>query len=331
MIGSETANASASNRSPSPVLTPKSGNWKRQMKNRGKLFLRQVFEFGQHFGFDILPRHFYSEIPDIRQLRQSEQWRAPFDMKGIRGHLDDQIAFVRDCTSAYSASLDGDRILARALEINRSDEGYGEMEAEFLYCFIRRHRPKIIIQIGCGVSTAVCLLASRDEKYQPRIICIEPYPTRFLEESHQSRQIELIRQKAQDVDLEFFEQIGPGDLFFVDSSHTLGPGGEVGRIILSVLPRLAKGAYVHFHDIWFPYDYCPHVLTSDLFFLHETPLLYGFLCMNERYSIAASLSQLFHERKAELQACLPRMIPAEFSQGLMTKPGHHPSSIYLRA
>jgi len=301
------------------------------MKNRGKLVLRKVFEFGQHLGFDILPRHFYSEIPDIRVLRQNEQWRVPFDMKGIRGSLEEQSAFVSDCTSAYSAALAGERILERALDINRSDEGYGEIEADFLYCFVRRHRPKIIIQIGCGVSTAVCLLASRDEKYQPRIICIDPYPTRFLEESHQSRQIELVQQKAQDVDLEFFEQIGPGDLFFVDSSHTLGPGGEVSRIVLSILPRISQKAYVHFHDIWFPYDYCPHVLSSDVFFLHETALLYAFLCMNERYSIAASLSHLFHERKAELRKCFPRMAPAEFSQGLMTKPGHHPSSIYLRA
>jgi len=331
MIGSATANSSASNRVAAAAPRAKGGNFRRQLKNRGKLFLRKVFELGQHFGVDLLPRHFYSEIPDIRQLRHSEGWREPFDMKGIRGSLDEQSAFVRDCTSAYSAALAGDRILERALEINRSDEGYGEIEADFLYCFVRRHRPKIILQIGCGVSTAVCLLASRDEKYQPRIICIEPYPTQFLEEGHQSRQIELVRQKAQDVDLEFFEQIGPGDLFFVDSSHTLGPGGEVGRIILSILPRISKGAYVHFHDIWFPYDYCPYVLSSDLFFLHETALLYGFLCMNERYSIAASLSQLFHERKAELQDCFPRMIPAEFSHGLMTKPGHHPSSIYLRA
>jgi len=331
MIGSETADISASDRVIAVGQGRKGGSLRRQLKNRGKLALRKVFELGQHFGFDILPRHFDSEIPDIRQLRGSEKWREPFDMNGIRGSLEEQSAFVRNCTSAYSADLAADHILERAREINRSDEGYGEVEAEFLYCFVRRHRPKIIIQIGCGVSTAVCLLASRDEKYQPRIICVEPYPTKFLEEGHRSRQIELVRQKAQDLDLEFFEQIGPGDLFFVDSSHTLGPGGEVGRIILSVLPRISKGAYVHFHDIWFPYDYCPHILSSDVFFLHETALLYGFLCMNERYAIAASLSQLFHDRKADLQKCFPRMIPAEFSQGLMTRPGHHPSSIYLRA
>ena len=34
-----------------------------------KRVLRKVFEAGQHLGFDILPRHFYSEIPDIRVLR----------------------------------------------------------------------------------------------------------------------------------------------------------------------------------------------------------------------------------------------------------------------
>ena len=59
---------------------------------------------------------------------------------------------------------------------NGSPRGDDEVEAEFLYCFIRAQRPKRIVQIGCGVSTAVCLLAARDEGYSPRIICIEPYP-----------------------------------------------------------------------------------------------------------------------------------------------------------
>jgi predicted O-methyltransferase YrrM len=306
------------------------GTAARKMKSRGKLLLRQIFEWGQRLGFDVLPRHFYSEIPDIRHLRQDRNWRRPFDMTGVRGTLEEQIEFVAECTQSYAARLADFPVLSHALKMNGSDEGYGEIEAEFLYCFVRRQRPKLIIQIGCGVSTAVCLLAARDEGYKPRIVCVEPYPTQFLQDAHQSGEIELVREKAQDVDVEFFRQLGAGDLFFVDSSHTLGPGGEVSRIVLGILPRLSAGTYVHFHDIWFPYDYCPHVLSADLFFLHETPLLYAFLCMNERYRIAASLSQLFHQRREELQGCFPRMVPARFQDGLMVEPGHHPSSIYLQ-
>jgi hypothetical protein len=331
MSGTGTAKAGSAQSDAQASAALPNGHVKRRLKNQGKLLLRRIFEIGQRFGLDVLPRHFYSEIPDIRQLKLDTNWRAPYDMQGIRSAPGQQMEFVRDCTVRYQSQLAERCVHQSALEMNGSDEGYGEIEADFLYCFVRRHRPATIIQIGCGVSTAVCLLASRDEGYKPHIICIEPYPTQFIQNMNRTGEIELVREKAQDLDVDFFRRLNSGDFFFVDSSHTLGPGGEVSRIILSILPRIQTGAYIHFHDIWFPYDYCPHVLSSDLFFLHETPLLYAFLCMNDRYEIAASLCQLFHTQQDELRRCLPRLQPARLDDGLMIESGHHPSSIYLRA
>jgi hypothetical protein len=303
---------------------------KRGLKNQGKRFIRGVFELGQAVGVDILPRHFYSEIPDIRRLRKETQWRKPLSLEGVRGDVASQIAFVQECTEKFKDKIHDLAIHRRAVEMNGSDGGYGEIEADFLYCFVRSLRPATIVQVGCGVSTAVCLLASKDEGYNPKIICIEPYPTLFLRNAHESGNVTLIQKKLQDLTLECSRWVGKGDLFFVDSSHTLGPAGEVSQIILEILPRLVHDAYVHFHDITFPYDYDPHVLSSALFFWHETALLYAFLCMNERYSIATSLSVLHHLHRSELEKCFPHMRPAEFVDGIMSKEGHYPSAIYLR-
>ena len=303
---------------------------KRELKNQVKRFARGLFELGQAVGIDILPRHFYSEIPNIRELRKETQWRKPLSLEGIRGDVASQIAFVQKCTDKFKDKICDFSIHRRAVDMNGSDGGYGEIEADFLYCFVRYLRPATILQVGCGVSTAVCLLASRDEGYNPQIICIEPYPTFFLRNAHASGNVTLIEKKLQDLTLECPKWIDKGDLFFVDSSHTLGPAGEVSQIILEILPRLVPGAYVHFHDITFPYDYDSHVLSSALFFQHETALLYAFLCMNERYSIAASLSLLHHLRRSELEKCFPHMRPAEFVDGIMSKEGHYASAIYLR-
>ena len=49
----------------------------RQLKDMYKWGLRKAFVLGQHLGFDILPRHFYSEIPDVRALRKDQSWKAP--------------------------------------------------------------------------------------------------------------------------------------------------------------------------------------------------------------------------------------------------------------
>ena len=53
-------------------------------------------------------------------------------------------------------------------------------------------------------------------------------------------------------------------MLFVDATHTVKPGSEVNRIILDVLPRLDAGVFVHFHDIYFPYDYQRGLLSSEL-------------------------------------------------------------------
>ncbi len=142
--------------------------------------------------------------------------------------------------------------------------------------------------------------------------------------------IELIPAKAQHADLGIFSRLDRGDLLFIDSTHAVRPGSEVNRLILEVLPRLNPGCFVHFHDIYFPYDYQSTVLTT-LFFGGESTLLHAFLIGNARYSIAACLSMLHHACRQEMQAVFPNYQPAPMHYGLHLESGggHFPSSIYL--
>jgi Methyltransferase domain len=301
------------------------------LKQQMKRLIRTTFEVGQRFKVDILPRHFYSEIPSIPLLRTTTAWRKPLIMTHLAGSdLATQQAFVAACTQGLQSDLTATSIHTRACQMNNLPEGFGPTEADFLYCFVRSQQPPRIIQIGCGVSTAICLIAAADAGYTPEIICIEPYPTQFLIDQAQAGTIRLVKEKFEDSSLPLAELLEGGGLFFVDSSHTLGPAGEVTRLICETLPTLPAGTWVHFHDIRFPYDYPPDILTSELFFCHETALLHAFLLMNNRYTIAASLSMLHHADPASLAACLPNYRPAKFDQGLRLTDGHHPSSIFMR-
>jgi hypothetical protein len=301
------------------------------LKQRMKGLIRSTFEVGQRFNIDILPRHFYSEIPSIQQLRATNAWRRPRSMKHIAGaDLPLQQAFVSSCTTGLEAPMTAISLHRRACEMNGLQEGFGPIEADFLYCFVRSQKPPVVVQIGCGVSTAICILAAADAGYKPNIICIEPYPTQFLTDQAAAGTLRLVIEKFEDSTLPIADLLQNGGLFFVDSSHTLGPAGEVTQLICEALPTLPSGTWVHFHDIMFPYDYSPDILTSELFFCHETALLYAFLLQNNRYSIAASLSMLHHESPGELAKYLPNYKPARFDQGLRLTDGHHPSSIYLR-
>jgi hypothetical protein len=304
---------------------------KRTLKNMVKSMLRRTFVLGQRMGVDVLPRHFYSEIPAIHGLRKGSRWRKPFSMVGVGGaDCRDQLAFVQaTCPEALVARLGELNLHEQACRRN-GEAGFGVVETDFLFCFVATHRPPRIVQIGCGLSTAVCLLAAKEVSYRPEIICIEPYPNAFLRKAGQNGEIRLIERKVEEADFDITGQLATGDLFFVDSTHTLGPAGEVTRIILELLPLLPAGAWVHFHDILFPYDYPRRLLSSELFFGHESALLLAFLTYNRRFAIAASLSMLHYACADELKQALPNYRPAGNDHGLQTAPGHFPSSTYLK-
>ncbi|MBN4060295.1 class I SAM-dependent methyltransferase [Planctomycetaceae bacterium AH-315-I19] len=293
--------------------------------------MRRVLEIGQRFGVNITPVHFYSDIPNFRVLRASEKWKRPYTFQAVAGtDLDSQLAFVQDACAPYTDRLAQKDIHTSACEHNGA-AGFGCGEAAFLYAFARRHKPQRIIQIGCGVSTAVLLMAADDEPgYTPEIICIEPYPTDYLLELSKQGRITLIQEFAQDVSIERLTDLSEGDLFFVDSTHTLNPGSEVSCAILEVLPRLRAGTWVHFHDIQFPYNYGPNLMSTDIFFCREELMLHAFLACNTRYELAASLSWLHNERCDELTSALVDYSPCAADRGLKTSDGDFAVSAYLR-
>ncbi len=304
---------------------------KRSIKNIGKAAIAKSFRIGQRLGFDVLPRHFYSEIPDLNQLQATTPWREPYSMIGIAGanDLEEQIAYVR----ALMANGVGERIASKDIFQSACDEngeaGYGPVEADCLYAFVASKKPARIVQVGCGVSTAICLAAARDGGFETEITCVEPYPNEFLKNAEAQGNIRLIPKPVQDLSYDFFDHLSEGDFFFIDSTHTLGPAGEVTRIICEMLPRLAPGVLVHFHDIWFPYDYSPSVLDQELFFWHETSMLMAFLSGNSSFRVCASMSLLHHFCLEELSSLFPRYTFMEFEKGVRVSPGAYPCSIFL--
>ncbi len=299
-------------------------------------FLRRVLEIGQRFKFSVVPNHFYSEIPDVRQLRRDRRWMKPFSMVEVKGtNIDAQFEFVREVTESLRAEIaktpheSPNHFYRKACERN-GEAGYGPTEAEFLHCFIRARKPARIVQVGCGVSTALIQDAAAAETgYSPKITCVEPYPTAFLRAEQQAGRITLMAEPAQWVDRSVFTSLGPGDLLFIDSTHTVKVGSEVPRMILEVLPRLAPGVIVHFHDIPFPHDYMQQVMKNDVFFIHEPVLLHAFLSMNRGYRILASFSMLQKANSSRLKTFIPNFVPSILDEGVCVEENHFPSALYL--
>lgn len=308
-------------------------NLSRKLKTAGKAMLHGLFAVGQRFGVDVLPRHFYSQIPNLARLRDQTGWRAPMSMAGVQGRdLDGQIAFAAGCvTPERTALFAGRDVHAEAVATNGSDGGYGPVEAQFLYAFIQAKAPRRVIQVGCGVSTAVIEAAAKDAGRTVDILCIDPYPTDFLRRRQAAGGIRLLAEPAQSVDLATFEALEDGDLLFIDSTHAVTAGSEVNRLVLEVLPRLNPGVFVHFHDIYFPYDYPRRLLSQDLFFHAESTLVHAFLAGNSGYRIEASLSMLHYGATDVMRTWFTGYDPQGNEDGLAAPTGQHfPSALWLR-
>ncbi len=170
---------------------------KRFVKTRIKTWLHLLFEVGQKFGFHVLPRHFYTKIPDLNYLKSTRRWRKEYSMLGVRGaELDSQLEWLKVLLPpAMTLRLQKGDVHSAACRDN-GEAGYGPIEAEVLHGFIHHYQPARIIQIGCGVSTELCIRAAAEARYELKIFCVEPYPTDYLKRLAAESKIVLLPKKT---------------------------------------------------------------------------------------------------------------------------------------
>ncbi|MDP1967456.1 MAG: class I SAM-dependent methyltransferase [Reyranella sp.] len=304
----------------------------RKVKTLIKRWWQRAFRVLQRFGVNVVPEHFYSAIPNIADLERRTDWRRPRSMYGIVANDPArQIALLDAMLSPQFDVLRSRSVLDDAIVGGGADGGYGEIEADVLFAFVATNRPKRIVQVGCGVSTAIMLQAAKHANYRPEIVCVDPFPSGYLIDADKNNLIRLVDKPAQLVELSILTDLEAGDLLFIDSTHAVKPGSEVNYLVHEVMPRLAPGVWVHFHDIYFPYDYGRHTPSDDLFFAQETALLYAFLTGNRGYRVEISLSLVHYACPDELRRLIPKYKPDRQIDGLSTGAGgHFPSSIWLR-
>jgi predicted O-methyltransferase YrrM len=306
-------------------------------KNTIKRMLLDIHKLGIKFGIHILPVHYYSPIANIAELRETrETWAKKSEMPGISVDLDQQAFSLKTICMPYQSEYAGNKVYQEGIS-SHFGPGYGYIEAQALHGFIRHYKPSRIVEVGSGAST-YCMLKASEMNFQETgqrasITSIEPYPSDRL---RSLTQIELISQQVQKVPIEVFTALGENDLLFIDSSHTVKPGGDVNYLILEVLPRLHPGVVVHFHDIYLPYDYQRDVCQT-FFHWAETSLLRAFLTFNEKAKIIVCLSHLHYENKDLLRKVFPEYNSQLDEDGLHPDtykpfdpiPEHFPSSIYI--
>ena len=121
---------------------------------------------------------------------------------------------------------------------------------------------------------------------RPEMTFIEPYPDRLISlfRDGDRERVRLIDKRIQDVPLDAFLTLESGDLLFIDSSHVLKCGSDLQFLIFEILPRLRPGVFVHFHDVFYPFEYPSEWLSGGRYW-NENYFLRAFLSFNSEWSI----------------------------------------------
>lgn len=245
--------------------------------------------------------HYYEPLIDYRRIPNSLrktnlELRDDLQLQFIDGfnYQDELIKIPRDSFAKnryYYANL-----------------SFGPGDAELYYSIIRYYKPTKILEVGSGFSTLLALDAVAKTKgetpnYDCRITCIEPFEMDFLE----SINVNLIRELVENVDQKVFQELGYGDILFIDSSHIIRPGGDVIYLILEILSKLADGVLIHFHDIFIPQHYPADWLKNEYRLWNEQYLLEGFLLGNTSFEIVCGLNYLLIDHSDLVYSKFPVM------------------------
>jgi predicted O-methyltransferase YrrM len=253
--------------------------------------------------------HFYSPVISIKGIkkREAEIWKNK-EIDGIPGidlRTEDQINLVKEFTNYYH-ELPFKEKIENKLRYYFDNQFYSYTDGIILYSIIRHFKPKRIIEIGSGFSSALILDTNElffDSKIH--LTFVDPYPERLysLMTREDKEKIEVIESDVQLIPLDVFRKLESGDVLFVDSTHVTKTGSDVNYILFEILPILNSGVLIHFHDIFYPFEYPKEWVLNGRNW-NEDYILKAFLMYNENFEIKL-FSEYLHKHHKQIFIDLP--------------------------
>lgn len=235
------------------------------------------------------PGHFYSPIPDLDAIDRYAHTlfdQRLADIPGIDLRTSRQLSLL-ESFGAYQHDLPFTDEQRPGLRYSFSNPYFSYGDAVVLYSMLRHRQPKRIVEVGSGFSSAVML--DTNDRFCNRAITmtfIDPFPDRLLSllTGDDAVQHEVISDVVQNVPIELFTDLEAGDVLFIDSSHVAKAGSDVVLLVTSVLPQLRQGVLIHFHDVFWPFEYPEDWIRGGRAW-NESYLLKAFLQFNAVFSV----------------------------------------------
>jgi len=233
--------------------------------------------------------HYYSPVPDLQEIRRDEArifTKPESSLSGIELGVQRQLALLRVFADYYREVPFPEQRTAE-FRYFYENPSYSYSDVIFLYCMIRHTKPRRIVEVGSGYSSAA-MLDTNERFFENSIDCtfIEPYPdlVESLLRPDDLDRVKIVPKRLQDVPLSVFENLSANDILFIDSTHVSKTGSDVNRATFEVLPALARGVYIHIHDIFYPFEY-PKEWVYEGRAWNEAYVLRAFLQYNAQFEI----------------------------------------------
>jgi len=124
---------------------------------------------------------------------------------------------------------------------------FGSVDAELMYSMIRHYKPRRMVEVGSGHSTAFAREAFRANGVTAPLVItsIDPAPRTRL-----PADVRHLAMRVEEAPAELFSGLQANDILSIDSSHL---ADETHYHIDRIYPLLKPGVLVHTHDIFYPY------------------------------------------------------------------------------
>jgi hypothetical protein len=260
----------------------------------------------------VPPGHFYSPICDeaeagahIERVREA----APRALPGIRTDQA-EMAKLWHAMLAYLNSAPFSDQPAAGFRYHYDNPAYAWGDGSILHAMIRHLRPRRIIEVGSGWSSACSLdTVERFLDNSCDLTFIDPYPELAIETVGVSRPgVLIIDRKVQDVDFAIFDALEENDILFIDSTHVLKTGSDVAVELFEILPRLKMGVVVHIHDMFWPFEYPESWVVAENRSWNELQAVRAFLYENSAWDIMWFTDYMMHVERPLIETTCPRVL-----------------------
>jgi hypothetical protein len=267
---------------------------------------------------DVSRAGFYSPIVDRAEVtaRAPMVWAAdrqtPAAMPDVDFRPEHHAALLKGDFGRYMRDFnfqtETPHTASGELLFTQGNDQFGWLDARILVAMLRHHAPARVIEVGSGFSTLIMSSVVAGHLWgRTHITAIEPFPRAFLAGLPH---VDLLQSKVQDVPLSTFDQLQPGDVLFIDSSHVAKTGSDVNYLFFEVIPRLKPGVLIHVHDIWLPLEYPQQWVLAEARSWNEQYILRAMLSFSEAYCIELAGSYVSHFMRPALEKVLgPNLDP----------------------